>query len=90
MCLAVVLIHGEQGCPRRCYNIHSCRQAASLHALAGNIYASSHANTEMKPQKSPEGHYRAFHGTDRLYVDFFQVCYFRLEEYPLGLSNVLG
>lgn len=63
---------------------------ASLHALAGKIYASSHPNIEMHPQKPPEGHYRAFRGTDRFYVDFFHVCCFRFEDHPLGLLDVVG
>ena len=44
----------------------------------------------MKPRKPPEGHYRAFHRADRFDTDFFHVCYSRLEEYPLGLLNVVG
>ena len=64
--------------------------AASLHALAGKIFAYFHPSTELKPQKSPEGHYRAFRGTDRFYVDFFHVCYALFEKYPFGLLNVVG
>ena len=64
--------------------------AASLHALAGKMFASFHPNTELKPQKPPEGHYRAFRGTDRFYVDFFHAFYTQFEQYPFGLLNVVG
>ena len=64
--------------------------AASLHALAGKIFASFHPSTELKPRKPPDGHYHAFHGTDRFYVDFFHVFYTQFEQYPFGLLNVVG
>ncbi len=64
--------------------------AASVNALAGMTYASSHPDTDIKPQEPRGGHLAAFHGTDQFYVDFCHQEYRRLELYPSGLLNVVG
>lgn len=64
--------------------------AASVNALAGMTYASSHPDTDIKPQEPRGGHLAAFHGTGRFYVDFYHERYRRLEQYPSGLLNVVG
>ena len=64
--------------------------AASLNALAGIIFASSHPNTEIKPPKPREGHFWQFRQTDHFYVDFYHTGYRLFDRYPFGLLNVVG
>ena len=64
--------------------------AASLHALAGMLYASHHRDTNIRPPEPREGHDYQFRGTDHFYVDFYHTYYKRLNDYPFGLLNVVG
>lgn len=64
--------------------------AASLHAFAGILYASSHPQTDIKPPKPWQGYDWQFRNTDHFYVDFYHTDYLILEQYPFGLLNVVG
>ena len=64
--------------------------AASLNALAGIVFASSHPNTQIKPPKPREGHFWQFRQTDHFYVDFYHTGYRLFDRYPFGLLNVVG
>lgn len=64
--------------------------AASVHALAGMIYASNNEDMDVKPPEPPGGHLRQFDTTDGFYVNFYHTAYKRFEEFPFGLLNVVG
>lgn len=64
--------------------------AASVHALASSLYASSHKNMEIKPPEPQGGHSRLFDRTDEFYVNFYHTDYQEFEKYPFGLLNVVG
>ena len=64
--------------------------AASVHALAGMLYASSHLDMDVKPPEPKGGWHNLFHATDGFYVDFYHVKYRRFQRYPFGLLNVVG
>ena len=61
-----------------------------MNTLAGTMYAFFHPDTDIKPPRPPGGHFRAIHGTDRFYVDFYHDCYVRFDDYPFGLLDVVG
>ena len=48
-----------------------------------------HPQTDVMPERSPEGHLLAFAGTEHFYVDFHN-DYRRLEDDPFGLLDVVG
>lgn len=64
--------------------------AASVHALAGIVYASHHEDLEIKPPMPPGGHHLRFHLTDDFYVKFYHTSYQRFDDYPFGLLSVVG
>ncbi|CAF9942940.1 MAG: hypothetical protein ALECFALPRED_010271 [Alectoria fallacina] len=64
--------------------------AASVHALAGSLYASSRKNVEIKPPWLPGGHSRLFDRTDEFFVNFYHTNYRLFEKYPFGLLDVVG
>lgn len=64
--------------------------AASVHALAGSLYASSHKDMVIKPPEPEGGHSRLFDKTDEFYVNFYHTNYQLFEKYPFGLLNVVG
>ena len=69
--------------------------AASVNALAGEVYLASHPGINLKPRKRPQP------TTDeeiddwlqemrKKYVDFYHTDYQEYEDYPFGLLNVVG
>ena len=65
--------------------------AASVHALAGMMHASSHPKMNVFPDDPPalgKGNFRGFPG-NRFYVDFHKY-YVHFQNYPRGLLDVLG
>ena len=64
--------------------------AASVHSLAGMIYASGHKDMDLKPPEPSGGRHRLFHTTDGFYVNFYHTAYQRFEDFPFGLLNVVG
>lgn len=64
--------------------------AASVHSLAGMIYASKHEDMDVNPPEPPGGHLPQFHHTDGYYVNFYHTEYKRFEDFPFGLLNVVG
>lgn len=64
--------------------------AASVHALAGTIYASGHMDMDIKPPEPEGGSHRLFHRNDGFYVNCYHTNYRHFEEYPFGLLNVVG
>ena len=62
--------------------------AASLHFLAGAIYASFHPDTDLSPPFNPNDH--RFLMTSHFWVDFYHRAFTFYEQYPYGLLNVVG
>ena len=62
--------------------------AASLHFLAGAIYASFHPDTDLRPSSNPNDH--RFHMTSHFWVDFYHKSFKLYERYPFGILNVVG
>ena len=62
--------------------------AASLHFLAGAIYASRHPDTDLMPPLNPD--HRPFLRTSHFWVDFYHKAFKSYEKYPFGLLNVVG
>ena len=62
--------------------------AASVHALAGIIYASFHPHTDINPKAT--GQIYRFTFTDDFYVKFYHTEYQKFPSYPFGLLNVVG
>ena len=62
--------------------------AASLHFLAGAIYASFHPDTDLSPPFDPNDH--RFLMTSHFWVDFYHRSFKFYEKYPYGLLNVVG
>ena len=48
-----------------------------------------HPQMDVMPEKPPKGHLHAFAGTEHFYVDFHN-DYTQLEDYPIGLLDVVG
>ena len=69
--------------------------AASVNALAGELYLASHPGLDLKPRKRPQP------STDeeidvwvqemrKKHVEFYHTKYQEYERYPFGLLNVVG
>ena len=64
--------------------------AASVHALARSLYASSHETMDINPPEPQGGYLRLFDRTDAFYVNFYHTNYRLFWNYPFGLLDVVG
>ena len=62
--------------------------AASLHSLAGAIYATFHPDTDIRPTSDPN--YDPFYMTSHFWVDFYHEDFKLYQRYPFALLNVVG
>lgn len=66
--------------------------AASINALAGELYLASHPGLDIKPPCWPKhgDMYDGAHEMCKRYVDFYHTQYRDYDKYPVGLLNVVG
>lgn len=61
-----------------------------MNALAGKIHASSHPHTYIEPEELQGGHLALFDRTNQVPFILYHDGYKRVENYPFGLSSVVG